>query len=64
MFINRKRELDWLKHLMLALRSGKGINAALLGLRRIGKTELILEFSVEDTISEILFFDSGSRKPA
>jgi AAA+ ATPase superfamily predicted ATPase len=44
MFVNRKKELEWLKQLSLALQNKKGINAALLGLRRVGKTELILEF--------------------
>lgn len=44
MFVNRKKEMEWLKQLSLALQNKKGINAALLGLRRVGKTELILEF--------------------
>ncbi len=44
MFVNRQKELEWLKQAALALQNNKGINGAILGLRRIGKTELLLEF--------------------
>ncbi len=54
MFINRKRELDWMKRLALALQGDKGINAAILGLRRIGKTELILEFRKQAKMKSLI----------
>ncbi len=44
MFVNRIKEISWLDQLSHALESGKGFHGALLGLRRIGKTELILTF--------------------
>lgn len=54
MFVNRKKELEWLKQLSLALQNKKGINAALLGLRRVGKTELILEFRKQKNSNSLI----------
>lgn len=54
MFINRKSELTLLSDVEKLLVTGKGINAAILGLRRIGKTELILEFRKKLTGRKII----------
>ncbi|KPA14799.1 prokaryotic ATPase, AAA superfamily [Candidatus Magnetomorum sp. HK-1] len=54
MFVNRVKELAWLNQSILALEKGKGINAALLGLRRIGKTELMLEFRKKKVSKNII----------
>ncbi len=54
MFINRKKEIEILKQLVLALKGEKGINCAILGLRRIGKTELILEFKRRHKDTEVV----------
>ena len=55
MFINRKKELTWLNQLLIALENKKGINGALLGVRRIGKTEILREFKkhVKSNMEEI-----------
>ncbi|TFH42892.1 MAG: hypothetical protein E4G94_05595 [ANME-2 cluster archaeon] len=44
MFINRTRELSILNQHKKSIESGSRINIALFGLRRIGKTELLLQF--------------------
>ncbi len=44
MFVNRTRELSILNQHRKSIRSGSRINIALFGLRRIGKTELLLQF--------------------
>ena len=44
MFINRTRELSILNQYMESINTGSKINIALFGLRRIGKTELLLQF--------------------
>jgi len=44
MFINRIRELSILNQYRESIITGSGINIALFGLRRIGKTELLLQF--------------------
>ncbi|NOR47104.1 MAG: AAA family ATPase, partial [Methanosarcinaceae archaeon] len=44
MFINRTRELAILNRHSQSIKSGARINIALFGLRRIGKTELLLQF--------------------
>ncbi|MBU2515038.1 restriction endonuclease [bacterium] len=54
MFINRKKELMWLKQLSLALQRKKGINGAILGLRRIGKTDLLLEFKRRNRSNKLI----------
>ena len=54
MFVNRVKEISWLEQLSIALESGKGIHGALLGLRRIGKTELILTFRKNNSYKNIL----------
>jgi AAA+ ATPase superfamily predicted ATPase len=54
MFVNRVKEIAWLEQLSLALASGKGMSCALLGLRRIGKTELMLNFRKNHTNENVL----------
>ena len=44
MFVNRKKELSIMDAYWDYIASGKQINLALFGLRRIGKTELLLKF--------------------
>lgn len=44
MFVNRIRELSILNQHKKSIQSGSRINIALFGLRRIGKTELLLQF--------------------
>lgn len=44
MFINRTRELSILNQYRESINTGSKINIALFGLRRIGKTELLLQF--------------------
>ncbi|MCX6666413.1 MAG: ATP-binding protein [Euryarchaeota archaeon] len=47
MFINRKKELDILDAYQKYIHSGKQIHLTLFGLRRMGKTELLLKFKEE-----------------
>ncbi len=54
MFVNRKKELGWLKQLSLTLQNKKGTNAAILGLRRVGKTELILEYKKQEKSKSLI----------
>lgn len=54
MFVNRKKELSILKSYQEYIESGKQINLALFGLRRIGKTELLLKFKEEKDSKKIL----------
>lgn len=44
MFVNRKKELSMLDSYWDYIKSGRRINLALFGLRRIGKTEILLKF--------------------
>jgi len=44
MFVNRSRELSILNQHTRSIKSGSRMNIALFGLRRIGKTELLLQF--------------------
>ncbi|MCG7847682.1 MAG: ArsR family transcriptional regulator [ANME-2 cluster archaeon] len=44
MFINRTRELSILNQYRESINTGSKINIAIFGLRRIGKTELLLQF--------------------
>lgn len=44
MFVNRKTELNEMKRYAELIAAGKKINLSVFGLRRIGKTELLLEF--------------------
>ena len=44
MFVNRRKELEALKAYKELIVGGHGVNVALFGLRRIGKTELLLRF--------------------
>jgi len=67
MFVNRLREISWLEQLSLALESRKGIHGAILGLRRIGKTELILTFrkqySAQNFLMPYLNIQSSMSSP-
>ncbi|NJE25232.1 ATP-binding protein [Thermococcus sp. MV5] len=44
MFVNRRRELEILKSAYDSLKKGHRVNLAIIGPRRIGKTELLLKF--------------------
>lgn len=54
MFVNRKKELSILNAYWDYSKSGKRINLALFGLRRIGKTELLLKFKEKKNGNGIL----------
>ena len=47
MFIDRKKELNLLENVADAFKAGRKIPIAIMGLRRIGKTELIMKFREE-----------------
>ena len=44
MFVDRKKELAELKEFLAHIQRGNKLNVALFGLRRIGKTEILLKF--------------------
>lgn len=54
MFVNRIRELSILNQHKKSIQSGSKINIALFGLRRIGKTELLLQFKTTISDNNIL----------
>ena len=54
MFVNRIRELSILNQHKKSIRSGSRINIAIFGLRRIGKTELLLQFKTAISDNNIL----------
>ncbi len=62
MFVNRTRELSILNQYSKSIKSGSKINIALFGLRRIGKTELLLHFRNTTHNSNILIPYINLRK--
>lgn len=53
-FVNRRKELETLNNSAQALKTNKKIPLAIIGLRRIGKTELILKFIQKSKQENIL----------
>jgi len=53
-FVNRKKELSILDGYWDYIKSGRQINLALFGLRRIGKTELLLKFKERKDRDKVL----------
>ncbi len=54
MFINREKELRELEEFLAHIMRGNRLNVALFGLRRIGKTELLLEFRERNSPESLL----------